>query len=262
MLWSKAALAISVVYPKAANHQHRADDPASPSDSYVILKPDPIHNGPDLFSLSSVSQALKDELAGGDTKFNGWKFDYGFSSLSGTLYVDSYKAAYKGNHHGGGEINLRYKKGTNDPANLRWIQLITTTNPLNGAKSPYIDPYPNDGTDKAPFYYHTGEIADHTGGSTNYGFGKDYDLHFYDFSSRIHPLPVPFSPITWLAELYLVEVENGKKVTFHDGIQWGWEMHPTPEPSSILLVGTGLIGYLGFMYRRKKSLTENECDEV
>ena len=205
---------------------------------------------------------------GGDTAFNGWKFDYSFSSLSGTLYVDEYKAGYKDIHHGGGEINLRYEKGTDDPEDLRWIQLITTTNPLNGATSPYIDPYPNDGKDKAPFYYHAGEIADHTGGSKDYGFGTDYDLHFYDFSSRIHPLPVPFSPITWLAELYLVELKPGKKVTFHDGIQWGWEMHPTtiptstPEPSSILLVATGLIGYLGCMYRRRKSLTENKPVEA
>jgi hypothetical protein len=242
-LWVTNVLAFSIVHPTTANHKHEAYE----ADSKVVLKPDPVT------SLTSVSQALKDELAGGDTSFAGWTFDYTFTSLSGTLYVDSYKAGYKAAHHGGGEINLRYKKGTEDPTNLRWVQLITTTNPLNGATSPYIDPYPNDGSDGAPFYYHSGEIADHTNGSKDHGFGTNYDLHFYDYSSRIHPLPVPFSPISWTAQLYLVEWDGNKKVTFHNGIEWGWEMTPTPEPSSLLLMATGLVG--GIVLYRRRSIT-------
>jgi hypothetical protein len=258
MLYASDVLAFSIVNPTAANHKHRADDPAG--DSKVLLKPDPVK------SLSSVSQALKDELAGGDTSFAGWTFDYTFTSLNGTLYVDLYKAGYKAAHHGGGEINLRYKKGTGDPTNLRWVQLITTNNPIGGATSPYIDPYPND--DDAvdgPFYYcdppgnalcDKFDISKRVNGNTDYGFGKDYSLHFYDFSSRTHPLPVPFPPITWRAELYLVEWDGAKKVTFHNGIEWGWEMTPTPEPSTLVLLASGLAGCLAVGYYRRNPRPE------
>lgn len=254
-------LAITVVYPTSGNHLHTAYDPAGsdgipPPDSFVFLNPDPIQNPGEFFLLSAVSQVVKDELAAGDTAFPGWTFDYTFSTLSGTMFVDEYKAQYLTDHVGGGLINTRYKKGAGDPANLRWIQLITTTNPLHGATSPYIDPYPNDGTDGAPFYWHSGEIADHIAGAKDYGFGKDYDLHFKDFSRREHPLPIPFDPIKWRAELYLVEWDGAKHVTFHDGIQWGWEMHPIPEPSTIFLLATGLAGYFGFVRYRRRDLTD------
>lgn len=253
LLLSTDVHGIIVVYPPPDHYRHVAFDPAGtpPPDSFVFLNPDPIANARDFFLLDSVSQALKNELddtdgdgkSDGDTHFDGWTFDYSFKSLSGTLYINTYEAEYKGDHWGGAEIDITYKKGPNDPETLRWIQLITTTHPLNGATSPYIDPYPNDGTDGAPFYYYEGEVTD--------------PLHFYDFSSRTHPLPIPFAPITWRAELYLVEWDNAKKVIFHDGIQWGWEMHPIPEPSTIILLASGLAGYLGIKRIRGLNQSQN-----
>lgn len=249
-----AAGAVTLLYPAASQHDHHAADPAG--DSNVFLAPDPVENSGELFLQSSVSQAMKDELAGGDTDFSGWTFDYDGGTLAGTITIDEYEAAYSDDHVGGGRISIRYEKGVDDPETLRWVQLITTTDALGGATSPYIDPHPND-DDSAdgPFYYcdppgdalcDDFDIADHVDGAEDYGFGTDYDLHFFDFSRREHEMP--FENISWTAELWLVSWDEATTVTFHDGIEWGWVM--TPEPSSALLVLVGLVGLAGRAGRR------------
>ncbi|MCZ8188176.1 MAG: PEP-CTERM sorting domain-containing protein [Microcystis sp. LE19-338.1B] len=284
LLGAPNSLAVTLVYPSSGNHVHKAFDPGGnpPPDSFVVLNPDPVENNNEFFLLPGVSQAIQDELSGtdsngnpiGDTDFTDWTFNYNGSTLNGTIYIDEYKAQYKADHLGGGLINIRYKKGAGDPDNLRWIQMITTTDPKNNATSPYIDPFPNDCPvpkppltvrDNGPFYYDAGcDLANHINGAVDHGFGTDYDLHFFDFSSREHPLPVPFDPIKWKAELYLVSWDgmptatgepNGT-ITFHDGIQWGWEMRPIPEPSTIL--GSVIALGIGFLTSKKSSRISDE----
>ena len=226
--------AVTLVHPQTANHVHFSICPAL--DGINILVPDPAEGGGGTFLLTSPSQEIQDELAGGDSTYGDWTFDYAGSTLNGTFTVDIYKSRFKGTHHSGSEISMRYKKGAGDPANLRWVQLVTTSDPLdpNGSDppgpptSPYIDPYPDDSDGVGgPFYYsdevgHTFDYRTRIGGATDAsGFGKDYDIRFYDFPSRIH---APTSYVKWQGELWLTAADTtDKEVTFHDGVGYGFE---------------------------------------
>ena len=194
-----------------------ADSKCPAGDGTNELEPLPI-----TYLAPASTKGLIAEITGGDTKLPAppWKFVKG-AALGGTLHVDVYRSAFKDTHISGGEISLRYVKGKGDPATLRWVQLITTDAPLNGAVSPYIDPFPNDdpkGQD-LPFYYTESEIEDRINGTNKFGA---YDLRFYDFSSRNHP---PNARVTWVADLYLVSWDKKRPgvVTIHDGVRWGWK---------------------------------------
>lgn len=170
----------------------------------------------------AASPNLFQELKSGDTNFSKSKLSFKKGkALNGTLAVDFYMSKFKQVHFSGAHIRLRYIRHKGDPEVLRWVQLINTDRPMNNAKSPYIDPFPNDdpsGKD-LPFYYTDAEIKAQEGAKKS--AKKKYDLRFYDFSKRSHP---PNSQYTWKAELYLVSWDASKKeVTIHDGIRWGWK---------------------------------------
>jgi hypothetical protein len=210
------------------------------------LDPDPKKNWEEFFTLPGVSQAIQDELEDEDAEvdFTDWTFDYDGPSLNGTLTIDQYRAEYVEAHVGGAKIEARYEKGEGDPENLRWIQLVVDNAPFDpdgdGPLPVYTPPVIDGDFDSEPFYWLDTEIGGHSDGSTDWG---DYDLHFSDFSKRRHPLPVPFEPITWRAELYLVSWDGEtKEVTFHDGIQWGWVMYPLPT-----LGGLGILLYVAVL---------------
>ena len=258
----QAAEAVTLFYPSVGNHIHEAYDPAGSGkkpapDSRIILTPDPVANSAEFFLMAGVSQSIKDELAnaGSEVDFTGWTFNYDGTMLNGSFVVDQYKAKYLGAHYGGGEIEVRYKRGAGDPTNLRWIQLVTDNRPFDpdgpGPMGPYTPPVIDGDFDDQPFYYLDTEIGDHSGGSTDWGFGREYDLHFHDFSRRRHETPVPpeFDPIRWRAELYLVSWDADKTVTFHHGINWGWNMTPVPESPGLAPFSAALI--LLFIYRKR-----------
>lgn len=212
MAWAletlNALAAITIVNPNPANLQNNSLCPVG--DGINNLIPSPV-----TYLAPGATPGLIPELTNGDTPFPGWTFQNG-AALNGTLTVDIYKSGFLGNHFSGGEIEIRYQRVQTDPSNLRWVQLITTTNPLGGAVSPYIDPFPND--DNRPFYWTEAEDATHSNG--NNGFGA-YDKHFYDFSKRSHP---PNSFVSWRADLYLAswDLNTPGVVTIHDGFRWGW----------------------------------------
>jgi len=226
--------AVTLVYPQSANHIHFSICPAL--DGMNILVPDPVENIAEFFLLTSPSQEIQDELAGGDEDFSDWTFDYTGATLSGTFTIDIYKSRFRGTHWSGSEISIRYEKGAGDPDSLRWVQQVTTTDPIdpNGANppgppsSPYIDPYPDDDDGvEGPFYYSdeedsTFDYRDRIDGETDAaGFGTDYDIRFYDFPSRTH---APTSFVKWQGELWLTAADTAdKEVTFHDGIGYGFE---------------------------------------
>jgi hypothetical protein len=206
---------ITIVQPKGANATKTSICPAKDGSNQLV--PVPV-----TYLAPASSAGLMAEITGGDTKFASppWTFNKG-AALNGTLTVDVYRSQFKATHHSGGQISLRYEKGKGDPANLRWVQLINTSAPLNKAKPPYIDPFPND--DPAgkglPFYYTQDEIKTRANGKNTFG---NYSLRFYDFSSRSHP---PTTNVTWTADLYLAswDAKQPGTVTIHDGIRWGWK---------------------------------------
>ncbi len=127
---------ITIVQPKGANAKKTSI--CSAKDGGNQLVPVPV-----TYLAPASSKGLTAELTGGDTKFASppWTFKKG-AALSGTLTVDIYRSKFKATHHSGGQISLRYVKGKGDPANLRWVQLINTSTPLNRAKPPLHRPLP------------------------------------------------------------------------------------------------------------------------
>ena len=188
----------------------------------------------------------------GDTDFSQYNYDFNtlWGTLGGDLYVDFYRARWLDDTFGGGEINVRYVRAGEDTfaPNIWFLQLVTTNHPIcsaSGARDcaggnpvgPYIDPYRNDDPppENDPFYYNSGDVGTHQGGA-------NFDYDFFDFSRRNRTqAPMPKS---WRAELYLVnltdELTGGKQtVQFLDGMEWGWTMHPIPEPGTYMLIGSG-----------------------
>lgn len=241
---------MSVVYPGGGNHVHKATTPKIA----VRLTNDPIQNAGDFFLRDNVSPVVKSELAGGDTAFGGWTFDYAtkWKSVGGTLTIDSYKARAPFQAFAGAELTARYNRAVGDPTNLRWIQLVipkqpfdpdatynantgelVNAGPIAAATGPFIDPYPNDGADGGPFYWHGGEIAGHTGGA-------NFDLRFRDFPQ----VPVTMTKANGLNfQLYLVEWDGATNVYFLDAINWGFRGRwvPTPGAASLATIGMTLI---------------------
>lgn len=220
------ARAVTVVNASGANHISFSICPAL--DGANFLDPDPP------VYLGTVSQAMIDELANGDTAYPGWTFQSATNPLAGTFTIDEYKSRFVAVHRSGSEINMRYKRGAGDPANLRWAQCITTNSPIdpNGANppppptSPYMDPYPDDADGEGgPFYYSDQagsefDYRDHINGAADYGFGTDYDVHFYDFPTRTHP---PTSYVEWHGELWLTDLGPGTNVIFYGGFKYGFK---------------------------------------
>jgi hypothetical protein len=127
--------------------------------------------------------------------------------------VTDYDAGWKGTSIGGGAIRASDTHGSNVPAGkqLQWVQVISKNVPLGGATSPYLDPQPND--DTLPFYWTTAELPTYTSGR---------NLQFSDFSTRSVTTLASTDPITWNANLYLLDWDGGTTVNVYDGVNWGW----------------------------------------
>ncbi len=213
--------AITVVNPAGADHTPKSDCPKL--DGNNKLNPDPAT----LLDVPTADEGVMKELAStNNTSFAGWTFNVG-AALSGTLTINYYHSKFVGSHRSGAQIKATYVAGAGDPATLRFVQMIDTSAALNGATSPYIDPYPNDDPTNAPlpFYWTEKET-------------KKFGLTFSDFSKRFHP---PTSSVTWRGNLYLTSWDGKTPgtITVHDGVEWGFDAGCV-EPESDKLSLTSL----------------------
>ena len=177
-----------------------------------------------------------------------WSFAWG-NNLAGTLTVDWNKAydtdsVISGNTYcrHGSEFDCHYTRAATDPTNLEWVQVFTSSENWAGLASGTMicDPYPNDGTDDAPFYFNPGDNRNNFMHVSPVPSG----LIFGDTPGVSHLESSAWSG--WFrANLFLASWDsaNPYSLTIHDGIRWGWDgaCAPTPTPGSLALFGMGLL---------------------
>jgi hypothetical protein len=148
----------------------------------------------------------------------GWSSHYDFESNAigtlqeNSLVVKDYEAmgpyALGGNL--GAKLELEYPTIAGNPANIHWIQIVTTNKPItDGGPTWFVE-----GDAATPFY-------DDDSSANSSGF--------LDISSRNAVLPANATQITWTANLFPVTVDADNNVTFYPGLTWGWTAEPTGE---------------------------------
>jgi hypothetical protein len=190
-----------------------------------------------------------------------WESHFG-DSLNGALSVYYYKAIDQdginpsrgtvapGVCFHAADINVSYTRGPNDPANLAWVQIIETSQSAGGLPNgtPYVDPYPNDGGDDAPFYFNENDNPD----TFVHRVPVGADMVFGDIPNRNHPDATPYS-VWWRANLFLASWDNDSpnNLTLHDGIRWGFDGECVPAPGA--LAGLALAGLFAARRRRGRA---------
>lgn len=170
----------------------------------------------------------------------GWSYASAVNPLSdNSLVVRTYDVQGTAGRVGA-EFHVDYvPHGTDPTSNVHWIQVVTdnhnvTSDPGHGNAENVVDT--NSPGGRSP-YYDDGFAATSTS--------------FYDFPGRTDAN----KSHTWVADLFLVTGpapgDGPGLITFYGGVEWGWENHPVPEPSSFALLGLGGLA-LGFnAYRRR-----------
>lgn len=169
----------------------------------------------------------------------GWSYQSAVKPLSdNSLVVRTYDVQGTAARVGA-EFHLDYVAHDGDPTtNLHWIQVVTdnhnvTDNKGHGNAENIVDLAP---TATSPYY--------------DDGFAAT-SSSFYDFPGRTDAN----QSHTWKAQLFLVTgpaAGTPGLITFYGGVEWGWENHPVPEPSSFALLGLGGLGIGVSAYRKRR----------
>ncbi|MBN1456824.1 MAG: PEP-CTERM sorting domain-containing protein [Sedimentisphaerales bacterium] len=215
--------------------------PPDPLEGWVIEAFEWQFSGPNIYTDHGIDYRPEDER---------WSFTWG-DPLNGTLYIDKYEAYDK--HSGadcrhGAHLSVSYYRDPSDPWYLDWAQVFIASYDKHGvpAGTPIADPFYNDGTDDAPFYFsNLDDPLDFYD-----GWQPDADLIFGDTPGASHLEVNPFS-VSLSLNLYLTSIDplDPYHVILHDGISWGYDGVCVPEPGTVCLLGLG-----GFALLRKRRL--------
>jgi hypothetical protein len=108
-----------------------------------------------------------------------------------------------------------------DRFDLRWLQVIDTTDPLGGPGNPYIDPRPN--PDLEPFYWDTGQFDTPPAGNYWYQTYQNRAGFLYQFVDYPRRARNAVRDVTWSADLWL-GVWGAKKYTIYGLATWGFRI--------------------------------------
>jgi hypothetical protein len=235
--WSAQSVsaAITIVQPAGANYVESVALTNLPPGATGTVKLNPIKPLAVLAPPAGGSLFMT-TFAADVGQYPGWTAATG-AALAGTLTINTYKARDDGNPRGGADMTATYVPAEAEAAmSFAWIQVYTDNAGPGGALRKHIDPWPNDGTDKGPFYYNSDE------GIVNLVF----DDHPWDNVSSI-----PFNR-TVTFETYLSTFDSNTKVaTIHDGYSWGYTITAIPEPGSLVGVACMLASVLAIRTRRQ-----------
>lgn len=191
-----------------------------------------------------------DNIAG---NADDWTVTYG--DLSGTLTLKAYypwvnlRPAFSiGGQNfpaksfpgqGGATLALTYQPAGDDPSgvDVHWIQVINTNAPIGsqakydagGGYKWYLD---NDLDTSNPFY--------------DFSYDTAGDTWFLDGPHR-------FPKADWEAQIFVATGDLlNNTITIYDGVWWGFEVTAIPEPTTMFLLGSGLVGLVGFRRKFRK----------
>jgi hypothetical protein len=181
----------------------------------------------------------------------GWKYVTADQDLSqNSLKVHSYDVRGKVDFVGiegsadmktdlGFDVEYVPAAGTKDPTkSVQWIQVVTEMT-YSGGQLVKTDEFVDVGNGNINPYYNSTYNADSRNLVDSPGDTATFTQH------------------VWYAETYLVTGGNFPgTVTIYNGIGWGWENHPVPEPSGLMLLGVGAAGFVGWGTLRRKRRSE------
>ncbi|MFN6568834.1 PEP-CTERM sorting domain-containing protein [Dendronalium sp. ChiSLP03b] len=180
---------------------------------------------------------------------NGWSFSTAANDLEGSFKIATYKAVGTATQVGA-DFSLDYLPKGADPTTagktvLHWIQRVFNNhsaignhgdndNAIDATRTkPFTDPgrlfYDLDVTFATPPHFEDGP--------------RRFD------ADKSH---------NWTAELFLVSLntDKPKEVTIYNGVSWGWENKPVPEPFTILGSATALG--LGLLFKKHYSKKQKQ----
>lgn len=184
--------------------------------------------------LTGPSQSDLDVLR---TAFPTWTFEAG-GQLNGELDITDFEATASATK-GGADIVIGYYLGQGDPdlANLEWIQIVSTSDPLPGKSNPSVDNQasPDYEGPPLPFYYSPDEDSTKKSHGIN---GQGPEVYgFADYPSRFWPdppQPPNINSKTWHADLLLaswsgsLDDDGNGAVTIYGGLGWGFYLAEYP----------------------------------
>ena len=183
---------------------------------------------------------------GFDASFDAWNTKFGNSQWSITnggfldaeIDVSIFRAQITdGNSQGGVEIKMLFNYAGADKGDFYWAQgTFSNYVPFQGQVTPFFDmDVMADGCDNS-------DLAKQCPPLYPYQYG---DRHFYDFPEGSFPSDF------FNGYAYPVKIDRtNHTLTVYQGVAYGFQLYVTPEPGTLLMLGSGVL-WIGASLRRR-----------